>query len=169
MNPAPTVAAPVEPTPKRRYKGRGTATIEVYIPEPWEPRFLEHYGKFGGLTNAAKVAGVTVPYVKKRQSECPQFAENYHLAHEQFVDALEERLVEMGRGSNMPAVVAILARLKKERPVAWNEKLQITGAVVHAHTAIPPAEMQGLLQSMLKDAMPETRKAITGEVIEAEA
>jgi hypothetical protein len=125
---------------------------------------LGHYAKWGGISNAAKVSGVTVPYVKKRMEASPHFAEKVHLAIEAFRDSLEERLVEISKGTNMPAVVAILTRLKKERPSQWNEQLQITGAIAHVHTAPAPEEMQGLLKAMLKDSMPETRKQIAGTV-----
>ena len=74
-----------------------------------------------------------------------------------------------------PDVIAILARLKKEMPHKYHEKLQVEGrmATLRLSVTITPDEAKRFLKEMLTYSMPETRQALTegaaeGDVVEAE-
>jgi hypothetical protein len=150
-----------------KYKGRGIVSETA---EPWEQPFLDHYQEFGGITLSAKLAGVTTPYVRKRREASPTFAEKFEEAHEHFVDSLEKLMVQMGKGQvKSMGFLAIIARLKAERPSKYNDKLQVTGAIGHIHAAPPPEEVNALLRAMLAGSMPETRAQIAGDVIDADS
>jgi hypothetical protein len=155
----------VTDVPARRYKGR-TADH----PEPWEEGFLTHYAEFGGITLSAKLVGMTVPRVKARVEESPQFAARFDEAKELLADSHEKLLVQMAQGKiKSTGFLALISRLKAERPAKYHDKLQVSGAVAHLHTPIPPAEVEALMRAMLNDAAPETRAAIRGEVTVIEA
>jgi hypothetical protein len=80
-------------------------------------------------------------------------------AHRAFVEGLEVQLVEMGHKNN---VIAVLARLKAERPEKYHERLQVEGrlATVNIGVAVPLDEAQAFLRRMLGEATPETILAI---------
>lgn len=152
--------------PKRRM-GRGPAVAPEPV-ESWEPNYLDFYVKWGAPTLAARAAGVTLPTVKKHREASPRFDELCRQAHEEFVDGLEKKLVEMSTGK--AGFLAVIARLKAERPAKYNDKLQIAGVVGHLHGAPPPEAVVGLLRELLLDARPETVKALNAEnIIDAEA
>lgn len=135
--------------------------------EPWEQKFLDHYSEWGSISHGAKVAGVTIGAVKAHRENSERFAALYADAHTTFIDALEKRLVELSKGNS--GFLAAIARLKAELPNKYNDKLQVSGAVAHLHAAPPMDEVRALLRSMVIDALPETRAAITGDVIDMEA
>lgn len=124
----------------------------------WQERFLRNYAEWGSRTKAAAAAGVSVRTVRKHELANPAFAEEIKAAHEAFVDGLELRLVEMSRekGGFLP----LIARLKSELPLKYNDKLQIDGAVkhLHGHAPISHEEAVTLLREMLNE-MTETSRA----------
>lgn len=135
----------------------------------WETAFLEEYRRWGNLAQAARLAEVNVDTVRRHRKSDPEFAAKIAEAHEQFVDDIETDLVKLGRTKNN--VIALIARLKAERPGKYHDKLQVDAAVkqlnVHAVGSIEDA--QKLLAQMLADSTDVTKAALAGEVIDVPA
>jgi hypothetical protein len=158
----------------KRYMGRTPEkivdlgpTVELSETRPWEQIFLERFSTEGGKTLSAKEAGVTWPQVRKRIESDPVFAAAFEEAQEQYRDKIERDILALGNGTKKGAPISYIFRLKGERPEKYQDKLQVAGAVAHLHAAPPIEELRSLLAAMLRDAMPETKALIAGEVIEA--
>ena len=148
-----------------KYKGRGD-----YV-EPWEEVFLATYTAKGGKRLSAKDAGVTWPKVKAHIEASDRFRALWEAAVEEHGETLERMMLAMARGESKAAFLPLMARLKGELPVKYNDKLQVSGAVAHVHGEIAPDVVSSLLREMLGDSRPETRAALDKpvDIIDAEA
>jgi hypothetical protein len=130
--------------------------------EGFESKFLEHFAEWGNRSNAAKAAGVSATTVRKREMESPEFAQQIREAHEAFVEELEQDLVRLGRKSKN--VIAIIARLKGERPAKYNDKLQVDGVMktLNLNLGVPSqAEAAAMLKQWIaEDITDATREQL---------
>lgn len=132
----------------------------------WEQPFLQSFVEWGSIAKACKIAGVARATVYEQFKRSPKFKADFQDARRAFRDGLEEDLVRLGRDHKN--VIAILARLKKEMPEKYHEKLQVEGRMAHLklQVTISPDEAKHFLAEMLQFSMPETRRALAGEVID---
>lgn len=138
-------------------------------PETWEAAFLEHYRTRGGKVLSAKEAGTTWPKVKAHLETNARFRDAFDLAHLELVDNLERTLIQMARAEiKSTGFLALIARLKAEVPAKYHDKMQVTGAVAHLHSAPDPEMVTALLREMVTDMRPESRAQLVGDVIDAE-
>lgn len=142
-------AAAAAPSPEKRPGGQHKTG--------WEPRFLAAYAEWGNRTEAAKVADVSMQTIRNREKSSPEFAAQLADAHEQFVDGLELDLVKLGRNKNN--ALALMMRLKKERPHAYEDKLRVEAAVksMNLNVVATADEAKDLLRQMLADATDVTK------------
>lgn len=132
----------------------------------WEQPFLQCFVEWGSIAKACKIAGVARATVYEQFKRSPKFKADFQEARRAFRDGLEEDLVRLGRDHKN--VIAILARLKKEMPEKYHEKLQVEGRMAHLklQVTISPDEAKHFLAEMLQFSMPETRRALAAEVID---
>jgi hypothetical protein len=123
----------------------------------WEEKFLETYIAWGHRGEAAKAAGVSIQTVRNREKSSPEFAAQVAEAHETFVDGLELDLVKLGRHKNN--ALAIMMRLKAERPHRYEDKLRVDAAVksMNLNVVATADEAKDLLRQMLADATDITK------------
>lgn len=137
----------------------------------WETTFLDAIRADGSLKRAADAAGVDVKTVKRHLKDDPAFAETYAETREEFVDHLEAMLVDMAAGRLKGNFLALIARLKAERPQKYSDKLQVEGAIknLNAHVFATADEARDLLRTMLADATDITKAKLAGNVIDVPA
>src|SRR5690349_12741165 len=156
--PLATVAyAPVEITPHRDVYRLGRSGPPT--PADWPERYLASLETQGFAWRAAKAAGVAYKTVERLRAVDPRFAEHERDAKREFVEGLEGKLDKLGDGDGMPAVTALIVRLKKEDQLGYVERNLTVTASFSAE--LDPAEGKQLLAAILSQApapsaLPET-------------
>lgn len=171
--PVPVPAAP--PAPRRpsgaekRKRRAVRAAVAADQAATWPAVYLAQYAVHGNLKLAAATAGVEPKEVRARIKQDADFAEQVWAAHEDFCDNLEHALVVLGINKNN--ALALLARLKAERPQKYQDELRINASLksVVLHAVAPEAAVE-LLRLMVADATPATLASLSpGRASEGQA
>ena len=152
--PKPRASAP-ESTPGVTTHKRPAQAAPIGA-QPWESRYLEILEQHGNMSLAAKTVGISPYLVKKHRAESDAFNERWLAAMDFYLDSLESGLGKMGLDKNN--AIAMIARLRADRPQRYLDKVQIAQHISVAHRYEPdPAEVQALLLQFTRDMTPESR------------
>lgn len=164
----PPPPKPPKITPKADPSKRGPKPGD-YLDTSWETPFLNSFIEWGSVSKACQIAGVPRQRIVDRRNRSEDFKQRFRDAKRAFIEGLEEDMVRLGRDHKN--VIAILARLKAERPEKYHEKLQVEGRILRLNVNITDDEAKVFLREMLAAARPSTLKALTDappDAVEAE-
>ena len=126
----------------------------------WEAVYLRYVQRFGARIKGAAVAGVSWRAVQAREAADQVFAEAVAIAIEEYLDGLEQKLVEQAERRGNP--VGYIVRLKAGRPLQYIERSAIATVNVNV-PAMEPVEARALLRRMLDSITDSTARMLTGE------
>jgi hypothetical protein len=126
----------------------------------WYAPYLSSLARHGGPELAAADAEVHSSTARAALGADPAFAAEYDAAIGYYQDLLEWELAELGRGRLKGNVLSYFGRLKKERPHAWNDRLQVASVNLNVEAVPAPADARGFLLGLLRTCEVETRQQL---------